>query len=415
MNSEDFVRIGIDARRNFGSGIGRVTSNLTNGLIKYDENNDYIIFVNDKSDFINKNNSYKKAKIVKCNIKYFSKDDIYKFPEIVDKYGIELFISPQFYISPFFNCRSIKMVHDLWPLLYPKWIPTQKEFLGFFGNDSFEGVKELVKIFLEYYNAGKILDNNVFLKTSLSKKYLKKTYLYMIGMMAFTLTTSTKIVIPSMHTFKEIKSIFPEVVSKVHIIPNFISPIFYDSNKLYTKKRIVLHVSKWEPRKNLINIIEGFKTFWGNNKNYKLFLVGSSGYRKYGNKILNLIAQEPYKSFIVYKNLISDPELSKLYNEAKVFLFPSLYEGFGIPIVESMASYTPVITSKVAAIPEVAGKSALYVDPNSPKQIANAINNLISDDKLYDLLVESGKNNIKDKYCSKNVVENWLSLINNNV
>ena len=411
MNKGIKLKIGIDGRRNFGSGIGRVTSNLIYGLINNDHENEYVIFVNNKSDYLQDIIANSQASIITCNIKFFSYDDIYKLPKLINNLKVDLFISPQFYISPFIGCKNIKMVHDLWPLLYPKWIPKQKEFINFFGNESFQGVKEIVRLFREHYHSGQLFQNNLFIKKKLSENNLKNTHLYMIGMMAFTLNTADIIIVPSRHTKLEIKTLFPEVIKKVSIIPNLVSPNFERTDINISKKDIVLHVSKWEPRKNLLKLINGFKKFWENNRNYKLILVGSSGYRDYGTKIINLISTYPYNSFIVYKDIISDTDLAQLYSQAKLFIFPSLYEGFGIPIIEAMASGTPVITTKCAAIPEVAGESAYYVNPMSITSISNGIQYVVSNKKIQIDLINLGKSNVQ-RFQSEKIIKEYISLIN---
>lgn len=301
------------------------------------------------------------------------------------------------------------MVHDLWPLLYPKWIPSQSEFLSNFGKDSFKGIVEIVNYFKKIYTKGLILPENKFIKDKLDKSRVKIFYLYMLGIMSLTLKTAQKIVVPSLHTFNEVKTCFPEVIKKVEIVYNFPDPIFnYDPD--YPKRNYILHVSKWEPRKNLKNIIIAFNNFCNNNKEFKLILVGSKGYRKYGNDILDFISLSPYKNLINYKGLTTDDELANLYRSAYIFLFPSLYEGFGIPVLEAMATGTPVITSNVTSLPEICNNSALLINPQNINEIVSSIERIITNRALYENYKFKGLKQVK-KFDRKSIIERFVSII----
>jgi glycosyltransferase involved in cell wall biosynthesis len=401
------MRIGIDGRRNHGSGIGRVTSNLIEGLLEFDCTNDYFIFVN-KGDkkFIERCNIEK----IESEIPFFSKRDLYELPALVKKAKIDLFISPQFYVSPFIDCPNIKMVHDLWPLLHPEWIPTQAEFISNFGKESFVGVLELVNLFKKTYTQDSLLSANRFIQEQLQKRRIKNTYLYMIGMMAFTLNTASRIIVPSLHTKKEIDNVFPEVSSKVDILPNFPAPVFSINRKKATADDYLLHVSKWEPRKNILALIKAVSIVRSNYKKCKLVLVGDTGYRQYGKRIMDIITSHPYKDFVSYVGVVDDNKLSQYYHDARLFVFPSLYEGFGIPVLEAMASGLPVISSTVSALPEVCKNAALLVDPRKPNEIAKCIVKLLSDKELYRNLQEKGLARAK-QFDRPQIINEFISII----
>ena len=406
MNRETSMRIGIDGRRNYGSGIGRVTSNLIDGLLEFDSYNDYCIFVN-KGDgkSLRKGN----AERIECDIPFFSKKDLYQLPVLIDKSKIDLFISPQFYISPFINCQTIKMVHDLWPLLHPEWIPTQKEFISKFGKESFLGIIELVNIFRNEYNKNNIFPNNQFIKHKLNKKRIKNTYLYMIGMMALTLNTASKIIVPSRHTKKEIDDVFPEVTNKVDILPNFPAPIFSNDREGITGNYL-LHVSKWEPRKNILSLLKAVSIVHAKHRDCRLVLVGDSGYRRYGKRIAEIISSYPFKDFVTCVGVVDDSQLSDYYHSASLFLFPSLYEGFGIPVLEAMASGIPVISSNTTSLPEVCGDAALLVDPKKHNEIAKSIIQILSDKKMYNIIRKKGIERSRE-FDREQIIKQLISII----
>jgi glycosyltransferase involved in cell wall biosynthesis len=117
---------------------------------------------------------------------------------------------------------------------------------------------------------------------------------------------------------------------------------------------------------------------------YKFILVGNTGW---GNiKLDELLVNLNLTSFVEWKSFVNDQELSALYQNAYCLLFPSFYEGFGLPIVEAQSFGVPVITSNVSSMPEVAGDGGLLVDPCSIEGIKNTLEQLLSDTGLRDYL-----------------------------
>ena len=129
------------------------------------------------------------------------------------------------------------------------------------------------------------------------------------------------------------------------------------------------------------------------NINHKLILAGKFGFG--GEKIKDKINQSKYKDDIILPGYISDEEKFYLLKNADVFLFPTFYEGFGLPILEAQSVRTPVVTSNISSMPEVADGSAVLVDPNSPEEIAEAAYKLISDESWKNDIIEKGLENVK--------------------
>jgi len=377
------MKIGIDGRRNFGSGIGRVTSNFIEGLINYHSEHEYILLTSKTKDWNGRN-----VRIKQCDIQFFSEADLFDLPKHILYAGIDVFVSPQFYISPFIDCPTVKFVHDLWPLLYPEWVPNYHDFLSHFGQQSADGIKTFLDFFGKAHARGKIFPENNFLKRIVNNHELKETERYVAAMMTCTLHTAESIIVPSKHTWNEIASAFPEVVSKVRIIPNFPSPVFNHHIK-GSKQPFILHVAKWEPRKNLEQVLN-IGQFVYDRFGMKLVLVGDQGYRDYGREIKKVISSHPYNIFVDHLGVVKDDELAKLYRTAQVLLFPSLYEGFGIPPLEAMACGTPVIAGRAGALPEICGKAAVLVDPTDAREIQKAIERLLSDYNHYSSMVQKG-------------------------
>tara|TARA_R110001583_G_scaffold26757_2_gene96268 strand:+ start:39324 stop:40517 length:1194 start_codon:yes stop_codon:yes gene_type:complete len=148
-----------------------------------------------------------------------------------------------------------------------------------------------------------------------------------------------------------------------------------------TENEFILSVATLEPRKNLAKLVGAYRDLSDEIKNkYPLVLVGPSGWKN--STLFDSIQDLVANGNIVVTGYLSDIELNYIYSSAAVFVYPSIYEGFGLPIIEAMASGTAVITSHSGATAEVAGDSALLIDPNSEKAITEGIASILSDSNL---------------------------------
>jgi len=172
-------------------------------------------------------------------------------------------------------------------------------------------------------------------------------------------------------------------------------------------KPYLLFIGRLEERKNIVGIIEAFEILKEKYKiPHKLVLAGKDGYGY--EKIQYKIQNTKYKDQIILTGFVSENEKWDLLKNAEVFLFPSFYEGFGIPILEAQSIETSIVTSIEASIPEVAGEGALLVDPKDPKEIAEAIYKIIRHDDVKKDLSQKGLENVKrfswDK-CAQQIAE----------
>jgi len=144
----------------------------------------------------------------------------------------------------------------------------------------------------------------------------------------------------------------------------------------------LLYVGTLEPRKNLRRLLEAFSLVSESiRENYKLIIVGGKGW---GNEdVYSIIEHFNIKKNVKVLGYISDKELADIYRNAYVLVMPSLYEGFGLPLLESMSFGIPIITSNTSSMPEIGGNAAIYVDPNSSISIKDGIEELIMDHKLW--------------------------------
>ncbi len=151
--------------------------------------------------------------------------------------------------------------------------------------------------------------------------------------------------------------------------------------KINTAEKIILYVGSIIERKNLFNLVKAIELLPKTHQNAVLYIVGG-GKNTYRAMIENYIAERNLVKKIVFLQNVSDFDLAILYKKANVFVYPSLYEGFGIPVIEALFSGTPVITSTQLALTEAAGESSCCIDVSKPEIIAESIANILNDNEL---------------------------------
>ena len=154
-----------------------------------------------------------------------------------------------------------------------------------------------------------------------------------------------------------------------------------------------LFVGTLEPRKNFSRIFKAFESIKPEKHDIYLVIIGSAGWKN--KKFVEMLEGHPLREHVKIAGYISAEKLSAAYRNALCLLFPSTYEGFGFPILEAMSFGVPVITSNRASMSEVAGDSALLVNPFSVHEITNAMINIIHDDSLRKKLIQRGYKHIK--------------------
>ncbi len=162
---------------------------------------------------------------------------------------------------------------------------------------------------------------------------------------------------------------------KVYVTPLGLSINSTQALKMKFEKPFFLHVSGTKKNKNIDNIIDAFNML--NQNKIQLIFVGGINNRIKEKNILIL-----KKKGIYFKGYVSDDELKEYYRNAYALVYPSLYEGYGLPIIEAMSFGVPVITSNVTSMPEVAGDAALFVDPRNIESINEAMKVLIKDEDV---------------------------------
>jgi len=196
----------------------------------------------------------------------------------------------------------------------------------------------------------------------------------------------------------EIMKAFNVPETKITVIPYAAAPHFCPSDKTDNfiiekygmKKKYILSVASTKPHKNLRGLIEAYVNLRESDKiDHQLVLVGDKRPLLKDDWVSKNFSK--WQDDIVLAGIIPNDQLPPFYNNAEVFVFVSKYESFGIPIIESMACGTPVVTSTTFSMPEAAGGCALLANPHNPEDIADKIERLIKDENLRSELIVKGR------------------------
>jgi glycosyltransferase involved in cell wall biosynthesis len=347
------MKIGIDGRAAKwyrGTGIGTYTHQLISSLNSVDSNNNYLIFLPENSSLGNLKPNFN-IESVKPSLMENFWDEV-SVPNILDNSNMDLYHVPQngVGLSENINCLKAITLHDIIPLRMPETV--SDKYLRIFNN-------ELPKLLQDCEG---IITVSEFSKQDISREFK-----------------------------------FPK--DKIYVTPLAAEGIYQPMSKCVCKKLLkdkygivnnfVLYVGGFSPRKNILGLIEAFSLISSSNrKNCKLVITGKKGlsYNKYKKRADDLkISQD-----VIFTDFIPLEDLPTFYNGAEVLVFPSFYEGFGLPPLEAMACGTPVIASNLTSLPEVCYDSALLIDPYNVDDLSYAIERVLNDSLLMLNMIKKG-------------------------
>lgn len=192
---------------------------------------------------------------------------------------------------------------------------------------------------------------------------------------------------------------------KVHVVYNALPPGEY--KPLRKKKNYLLFMGTLEPRKNVERIIEAFKMVKERGFPHKLVIAGGKGWKYRG--IFDKVKQLGLENDVEFRGYVSGKEKRELFRSASLLVWPSLYEGFGVPVLEAMAYGVPVVTSTASSLPEVAGDAAVLVNPYKSADIANGIIGVLSSKKVKNTLIRKGVKRAK-QFSLNSMVKKTLAV-----
>ena len=350
------MRIGIDARM-LGSGFGlaRYVQQLVKHLEKVDLKNQYILFMRQANwdEFEPANPNFKK---VPADIPWYSWAEQIKLPGLIKKQKIDLMHFPHWNVPLLYSGKFIVTIHDLIMYHFPR---AEASTLGPFTYWIKDRLHRLI-INNAAHNAKNIITTSKFTKEDLCKNLN---------------IDEKKIVITYQAPFP--KNIEPTIIN----IRSFFADRGIDKN-------YVLYVGAAYPHKNLENLIKAWQIFQKSYDDYQLVLIGRDDffYRR-----LQAQTNKAQVKNIIFAGFAPDNDLEAIYHHASLYIFPSLYEGFGLPPLEAMAYNVPVASSDRSCLPEILQDAAYYFNPEKPQEISDAMQHLLIDKNLRQRLIERGQ------------------------
>jgi len=232
----------------------------------------------------------------------------------------------------------------------------------------------------------------------------KKTLKHLLRYLPREVKRASKIIADSTQTKQDIQKIYSLPPEKIEVI--FPGNPIQDSNKaVMLQKPYLLFVGTLEPRKNVLSLLDAYEMVRTKGIPLNLYLIGKVGWKS--NLILKKIKSHVFSKDIFQVSYVSSEDLAIYYKEAFCLVFPSLYEGFGFPVLEAMSLGCPVITTRLSSLPEVGEDACLYVDPD-PNSVAAGILTLYENERLRTALVDKGKRQAQKfswKKCAQKTLE----------
>lgn len=338
---EKMMNIAIDARMINASGIGRYLENVIERLIPSHPKWTFYL-LGSKAIMLQYNfSAHPNVRFIYCQEAIYSigeQTELYKkIPE-----NIDLFWSPHYNIPVLYRGKLLVTIHDVFHLAMP-------EFVG--------GIHKRLYAKMMFYLATK---------------------------------KATKIICVSTFTAEELKRLTAVKEKKLQVIYNGVDEAWFQikKQKLPHHQPYLLYVGNIKPHKNLVKLLKAFQLVQ-HKIPHNLLLVGRKEGFITGDTHIAEIAKE-LDERVVFTGYVSDDRLKQYVVHAETLVFPSLYEGFGLPPIEAMACGCPVIVSNVAAMPEICGENAVYCDPKDEKDIAEKIMLVVDDEGLKRKMREAG-------------------------
>lgn len=340
------------------SGASTYAYNLVKHLLEVDKSNKYILIHNKRS---------------RCPAEF---EDIFNKAE-----AEELTIKPPFGLK---NKRVIEAF--ITKSKYPEVL--EKSGLDIIhevrGDDSLFPPSECLKLGSKSKLIVTVHDIDYFQQKLQFKNLKRSLYSYIVSSRLKGLLKSNldfEVIAISLSTKNYLLKLFPKLnEERVHVIHHGIDTNLFRPKKVANKipyTPFILYVGGMPPRKNIPNLIKAYYRIKKEGFPQRLLMVSNRN-----PEIDKLIKSLNLEEDILFESNISLDYLIDLYNSADLFVFPSLYEGFGFPVLEAMACGCPVVTSNKSSLPEITGKAGIKINPYIVNDIANAIGNVLSDNKL---------------------------------
>lgn len=365
------MRIGIDARMADWTGVGRYTRGLLRGLTAIDKNNDYFLIANHISAHLLP--VADNFSMIEADSPVMSLAGFREVGRLASKAKVDIFHALHFPVPLGYRGKIAVTLHDLIPLDYPAAMP------GF--------ARRLVY-------------------AALNRRAVRR---------------SNVIITDSGYTADRVEARYPKAKDKIKVVHLGIEKSFFKPPETFSialeadnlfQAPFILSMGNQKAHKNLIALVEAFAKLAASKKfNHKLVLVGEPDNDH--PQVLQAVKKNNLQEKIIFYGEATDAELISLYRKADLFVFPSLYEGFGFPPLEAMASGVPVVCSNRASLPEVCGQGGLLVEPNA-EELGKAIDLVLNNAELRSQMILKGKEQAQ-KFSWENTALQTLKLYRSTV
>ena len=336
------MRVAIDARKLHDFGIGTYIRNLLRHLARIDRDSEYVLLCQEPDLGVASQLGPNFRTVLEPSPNYSLREQIH-VPWVLHREKPDVFHAPHYVLPPATPCRSVVTIHDCIHLMFPQYLRN------------------------------------------------RAAYLYARASMWSSSHQAHRILTVSEASKRDIIHFFSVPPEKVVVVYNAIEERFSKTPSEDAIARVreryqlnhpfVLYVGNIKPHKNLVRLIEAFAELRRRGfDELKLLIIGDEISKL--PALRRAVHSHKLHKHVRFLGYLEDETLASLYRLASVFVFPSLYEGFGLPPLEAMASGTPVVTSNVSSMPEVTGDAAVLVDPYSVDSIVEGIARVLKDPAL---------------------------------
>ena len=351
------MKIAIDVRKLRDYGIGTYVRNLLRHLSRLDKDTEYLLLCRVEDSGIAEELGENFRAIAEPSRPYSASEQL-RIPLDLRREKVDLFHAPHYVLPPLTPCKSVVTIHDCIHLRFPQYLPNRLAY-GY----------ARTSLWIATHRASRVM----------------------------TVSEASK---------RDILRYFRIPQAKVDVIYNAIDERYGEPPSADEISRVqeryqlnapyVLYAGNIKPHKNLERLIEAFHALRQDPDlaHVKLLIIGDE-ISKYAT-LRRAVHKYKLHKHVRFFGFVQDKTLAVLYRLARVFVFPSLYEGFGLPPLEAMASGTPVITSDVSSLPEVVGDAALLIDPLDPAAIAEAMRRVLMDSDLHEDLRQKGFKRVRE-------------------
>lgn len=344
------ARIGIDARKLHDFGIGTYIRNLLKQLARIDQATEYILLCR-PGDMAVVNELGMNFRAVPEPSGHYSLAEQVHIPIVLHRERVDLFHEPHYVLPPLTQCKAIVTIHDVIHLLFPEYLS---------GRLAHAYARTCL------WAAAKRADRILTVSETSKHDILRR------------------IKVPA----EKITVIYNAIDERFSVEPSR-EQIQRVRERYQLDDQFVLYVGNIKPHKNLERLIHAFHLLRAGGFNHLRLLIIGDEISKYSALRRAVHVHKLHKE-VRFLGFVPIETLAVLYRLADVFVFPSLYEGFGLPPLEAMASGAPVVTSNVSSLPEVVGDAALLVDPYDPESIADGMRQVLTNEELRETLRARG-------------------------